>query len=95
MKKVISVLLAIVLALGSVITCFAWVEANESKSQIPVIRISGDGEPLYDQEGNKIFHYKDVAKLISGESGTDNPLSDPNSIFKDIGRAFQYRSGYG
>lgn len=72
MKKVISVLLAIVLALGSVITCFAWVEANESKSQIPVIRISGDGEPLYDQEGNKIFHYKDVAKLVSGESGTDN-----------------------
>lgn len=72
MKKVISVLLAIVLALGSVITCFAWVEANESKSQIPVIRISGDGEPLYDQEGNKIFHYKDVAKLVSGESDTDN-----------------------
>ena len=72
MKKVISVLLAIVLALGSVITCFAWVEANESKSQIPVIRISGDGEPLYDQEGNKIFHYKDIVKLVSGESGTDN-----------------------
>lgn len=72
MKKVISVLLAIVLALGSVITCFAWVEANESKSQIPVIRISGDGEPLYDQEGNKIFHYKDILKLVSGENGTDN-----------------------
>lgn len=72
MKKVISVLLAIVLTLGSVITCFAWVEANESKSQIPVIRISGDGEPLYDQEGNKIFHYKDIMKLVSGENGTDN-----------------------
>lgn len=72
MKKVISVLLAIVLALGSVITCFAWVEANESKSQIPVIRISGDGEPLYDQEGNKIFHYKDILKLVSGENDTDN-----------------------
>ncbi len=72
MKKIISVLLAVVLALGSVITCFAWVEANESKSQIPVIRISGDGEPLYDQEGNKIFHYKDILKLVSGENGTDN-----------------------
>lgn len=74
MKKVISVLLAIVLALGSVITCFAWVEANESKSQIPVIRISGDGEPLYDQEGNKIFHYKDVMKLVSGESGDNSEM---------------------
>ena len=74
MKKVISVLLAIVLALGSVITCFAWVEANESKSQIPVIRISGDGEPLYDQEGNKIFHYKDILKLVSGESGDNSEM---------------------
>lgn len=74
MKKVISVLLAVVLALGSVITCFAWVEANESKSQIPVIRISGDGEPLYDQEGNKIFHYKDILKLVSGESGDNSEM---------------------
>ena len=72
MKKIISVVLAIVLALGSVITCFAWVEANESKSQVPFIRISGDGEPLYDPEGNKIFHYKDIVKLVSDESGTDN-----------------------
>ncbi len=74
MKKVISVLLAIVLALGSVITVFAWTDVNESKSQIPVIRISGDGEPLYDQEGNKIFHYKDVAKLVSGESGDNSEM---------------------
>ncbi len=74
MKKVISVLLAIVLALGSVITVFAWTEVNESKSQIPVIRISGDGEPLYDQEGNKIFHYKDIMKLVSGESGDNSEM---------------------
>ncbi len=74
MKKVISVLLAIVLALGSVITCFAWVNVDESKSQIPVIRISGDGEPLYDQEGKKIFHYKDVMKLVSGEIGDNSEM---------------------
>lgn len=74
MKKVISVLLAIVLALGSVITCFAWVNVDETKSQIPVIRISGDGEPLYDQEGNKIFHYKDVVKLVSGEAGDNSEM---------------------
>lgn len=74
MKKVVSVLLAIVLALGSVITVFAWTEANESKSQIPVIRISGDGEPLYDQEGNKIFHYKDIMKLVSGEGGDNSEM---------------------
>ena len=72
MKKIISVLLALVLAVGSVIHVIAWTNVEETRSQIPIIRISGDGEPLYDQEGNKIFHYKDIAKLVSGESGTDN-----------------------
>ena len=51
---------------------FAGVDVNESKSQIPVIRISGDGEALYDAEGNKIFHYKDIAKLVSGDGENDN-----------------------
>ncbi len=60
MKKVISVLLAVVLALGSVITVLAATDPNKSKSQVPIIRISGDGIPLYDSEGNKIFHYKDI-----------------------------------
>ena len=74
MKRILSCILAAVLIFGSVIPAFAGVDANESHSQIPVIRISGDGEALYDPDGNKIFHYKDVGKLIKGdsESGTDN-----------------------
>lgn len=74
MKRILSCILAVVLTLGSVIPAFAGVDANESHSQIPVIRISGDGEALYDPDGNKIFHYKDVAKLVKGdsESGADN-----------------------
>ena len=74
MKKLISLLLSVVLMFCTVIPAFAWVNVNESKSQIPVIRISGDGEPLYDDEGNKIFHYKDVAKLVSGESGDNSEM---------------------
>lgn len=74
MKKLISVLLSVVLMFCTVIPAFAWVNVNESKSQIPVIRISGDGEPLYDDEGNKIFHYKDVAKLVSGEGGDNSEM---------------------
>lgn len=60
--------------LGCASTAFAGVDPNESHSQIPVIRISGDGEALYDPDGNKIFHYKDIAKLVTGESesGEDN-----------------------
>ena len=72
MKRLISVLLSAVIILSLMLPAFSWVDVNESKSQIPVIRISGDGEPLYDEEGNKIFHYRDVAKLVSGDSENDN-----------------------
>lgn len=74
MKKFLSVFLVVVLIFSLAIPSFSWVEINESQSQIPVIRISGDGEALYDDEGNKIFHYKDIAKLVTNdsESGTDN-----------------------
>ena len=72
MKKLLSIFLVIVLIFSLAIPSFSWVEINETQSQIPVIRISGDGEALYDEEGNKVFHYKDVAKLVTGESGTDN-----------------------
>ena len=74
MKKIISVFLSLVLVFGIVLPAFSWVDANESRSQIPVIRISGDGEPLYDSEGNKIFHYKDIAKLLTsdGEGNSGN-----------------------
>lgn len=66
MKKVISVLLTVVLLFTFVMPAFAWVDANESRSQVPVIRISGDGEALYDAQGNKTFHYRDIGNLISG-----------------------------
>ena len=74
MKKFVSIVLAIVIILGSVVSAFAGVDINESRSQIPVIRISGDGEALYDSEGNKIFHYKDIANLVKSDdkSGSDN-----------------------
>ncbi len=74
MKKLLSVFLSLLLVLGIVSPALAGVDINESRSQIPVIRISGDGEALYDTEGNKIFHYKDVAKLLKsdGEESSEN-----------------------
>ena len=73
MKRFISVILAVVLVFSLVVPAFSGVDVNETKSQIPVIRISGDGEPLYDEEGKKIFHYKDVANLVKGDKeGEDN-----------------------
>ncbi len=74
MKKVISALLTAVLLFTFVMPAFSWVDANESRSQVPVIRISGDGEALYDAQGNKIFHYRDIGKLISGDDGDNTEL---------------------
>lgn len=67
MKKILSCILVVVMLLCSVIPAFSWTDPNETRSQIPVIRISGDGEPLYDTQGNKIFHYRDMEKLVNGE----------------------------
>lgn len=72
MKKILSALLSIVFILNMAVPALSWTDPNETRSQIPVIRISGDGEPLYDEDGNKIFHYKDIAKLVKGEGDSDN-----------------------
>ncbi len=74
MKKIISVFLVTVLLFSFAIPAFSWVDANETRSQIPVIRISGDGEALYDDQGNKVFHYRDIGKLVSGESEANTEM---------------------
>lgn len=72
-KKLISFILAAVMVMSLATVAFAkegdWV--SQSLSDIPVIRISGDGEPLVDENGKKIFHYKDAAKLLTGGNGED------------------------
>jgi hypothetical protein len=81
MKKFLSIFLAVVIIFTLTLPAFSWVEINESRSQIPVIRISGDGEALYDQDGNKIFHYKDVAKLVTGDGEGEN---DNSEMYKEM-----------
>lgn len=60
MKKALSVLLAIIMTFSLAMPAFAAVNINASKSQIPIIRISGDGEPLYDDKGNKLLTYTSI-----------------------------------
>ena len=81
MKRALRKTLAIVLALTMLmsvwsVTAFAkttqWI--SQSLSDIPVIRISGDGEKLVDKDGNKVFHYKDFASILDSddEEGEDD-----------------------
>ncbi len=68
-KKSLSLLLAMILLAGVCAPAFAketqWI--SQSLSDIPVIRISGDGEKLYDEDGNKVFHYKDFGSIFKND----------------------------
>lgn len=59
MKKIISVLLIVLMIFSMAVPAFAaGFDAVSTRSQIPVIRIFGDGEPMYDAEGNRLFHLR-------------------------------------
>lgn len=78
MKKFISVVLTAIMLFSFTLPAFAsTVHPEESKSQIPVIRILGDGEPMYDAEGNKLFHIRtSFNEGFDSEEGTED---DDNS----------------
>ena len=80
MQKAVSLLLVFTLLAGLSATAFAketvWI--SQSHSDIPLIRISGDGEMLFDEDGNKVFHYKDALTLA--EKADINTLKDPATI---------------
>ena len=77
-RKTISVFLVIVMLLSLSTAAFAKSGAwtSQSKSEIPVIRISGDGEELVDENGKKVFHYKDFGKLFSSSDDEEEEDSD-------------------
>lgn len=74
MKKFLSILLAAVLMLSLATPAFAAVNINASKSQIPIIRISGDGETLYDDKGNALETGTGVFSALESEDGDNEEL---------------------
>ena len=74
MKKLLSVLLAAVLMLSLATPAFAAVNVNASKSQIPIIRISGDGETLYDDKGNELITYTGIFSAFESDDGDNSEL---------------------
>lgn len=70
MKKLISVLLSVILIFTIATPCFAEAEQKVplslSNSDIPVVSIYGDGEPLYNQEGEKVFHFSEILSMLGG-----------------------------
>ena len=70
MKKIISSVLVIIMMFTMLILP---VSAENEKtqismtgSQVPVVSIYGDGEPLYDEQGNKVFHFAEMLNMFGG-----------------------------
>ena len=70
MKKLVSVLLVLVMAFTIAMPATA-IDLRRDGSDIPVVAIFGDGEPLYDGEGNKVFHFREIISTI-GASAKDS-----------------------
>ena len=83
MKKFISVLLTVlmlfsvcstaVFAIGDIGTETSSIQVHTSRSQVPVIRILGDGEALYNEKQEKIVH---IRSLTFGSASKDDEDSD-------------------
>ncbi len=83
MKKVISIILVAlmlmsvcstgVFAAGDIGVDNGSIKVHTSRSQIPVVRLLGDGEPLYDKDQNKLFHIRSFY-FPEDEDEEDNEL---------------------
>ena len=68
MKRTISVVLALLLAFGAVLPVCA-LDYTDPSTEIPVILIGGDGEPLYDKDGNKVFEATNLTAVFDNVEG--------------------------
>ena len=78
MKKFISLMLAVLLVFSVSVPAFAGIDQNGTRSQIPVIRISGDGEALYNAEGERIMHFRSLLEQ------NDDEEEDSSSLYESI-----------
>lgn len=72
MKKLISVLLAVIMTVTVFSPAVSASAASYKLLDIPVVRIFGDGEPLYNKDGEVIFHFSEM--LSKGDEIEKNEL---------------------
>ncbi len=70
MKKIISILLVLIMLFSIVIPAGA-ASYTYYGGDIPVVMIYGDGQPIYNAEGKKVFHFREMFNMIgdSAEGG--------------------------
>lgn len=67
MKKIISFVLVLTMLFSVTVPAVSALdEYIFTGSQIPVVALFGDGEAIYDTEGNKVFHFKEMFSMLTG-----------------------------
>lgn len=64
MKKTISLVLAVLMVLLTMVMPVGAVQIGRTGSDIPVVAIFGDGEPIYDTDGNMIFKFSEILSIL-------------------------------
>jgi len=80
MKKSLSVLLSLLLVLITVSPAFA-VEHTVTGSQIPVVVLGGDGDTIYDAEGNYVFDIDELGKIFN-DTDSDGAVESVMNVLK-------------
>lgn len=74
MKKLIALILTLTLVFSMSVPAFAWIDQNSTRSQIPVIRISGDGQALYNDSGERVMHFRGLLEGGNSDEGDNSAL---------------------
>lgn len=69
MRKVVALLLALVMTFAMALPCFAAWDTGDYLSDIPVVLISGDGDSIYDSEGNEVFRFSNLVSMLTSIEG--------------------------
>ncbi len=72
MKKIVSVMLTLLLVFSLTVPAFATQSVFDARNMVPVIRLSGDGDALYDADNNKILKLSDLFGSDGGSVDTGN-----------------------
>lgn len=73
LKSALGIFLCLVLLATTVLPAFGAVVMFDTQSQIPIITISGDGNTIYDKDGNALSK---LSKLFSNNGGEGDELED-------------------
>lgn len=81
-RKTLSIALVLVLALSVSVPAFAAekVEIKQTGSQVPIVRLYGDGTPLVDKNGREMSRFG----FIAGNNGQQGSGADMQNIVKSV-----------